>query len=33
VWEERFLVYQNGHRGLLWTALALGRITHLSSDP
>ena len=31
-WEERFLVYQNGHPGLLWTALALGRITHLSSD-
>lgn len=26
-WEERFLVYENGHRGLLRTALALGRIT------
>lgn len=26
-WEERFLVYQNGHAGLVWTALALGRIT------
>jgi phosphatidylglycerol lysyltransferase len=29
-WEERFLVHQNGHPGLLWTALALGRITHAS---
>jgi phosphatidylglycerol lysyltransferase len=27
VWEERFLVYQNGHTGLLRTALALRRIT------
>lgn len=26
-WEERFLVYQDGHAGLVWTALALGRIT------
>lgn len=26
-WQERFLVYQNGHRGFLRTALALGRIT------
>jgi phosphatidylglycerol lysyltransferase len=31
-WEQRFLVYQNGHPGLLWTALALCRIAHLSSD-
>lgn len=27
VWEERFLVYQNGHLGFLRTALALGCIT------
>jgi phosphatidylglycerol lysyltransferase len=26
-WEERFLVYQNGHLGCLRTALALGCIT------
>jgi hypothetical protein len=25
-WEERFLVYEHGHRGVLRTALALGRI-------
>jgi phosphatidylglycerol lysyltransferase len=27
VWEERFLVYQDGPPGLIRTALALGRIT------
>jgi phosphatidylglycerol lysyltransferase len=27
VWEERFLVYQNGHAGFVRTALALERIT------
>jgi phosphatidylglycerol lysyltransferase len=27
VWEERFLVYQNGHAGFVRTALALRRIT------
>jgi len=27
VWEERFLVYQNGHAGFVRAALALERIT------
>jgi len=32
-WEERFLVYGNGRRGLLRTALALSRITRPPSRP
>jgi lysylphosphatidylglycerol synthetase-like protein (DUF2156 family) len=27
LWEDRFLVYQNGHAGFVRTAIALGRIT------